>query len=716
MTISVLTAAFVLLGLGGMFWAVQSGPLFGPTPTPTATRQANVTATPDFGATRVAQDFATQQAFQAARLGTPPATPTPNNAQPAEELTATPTPLTVLLPGLSVPMPVTPGPGQPAALLPTSPLAPPSLDPPTPPVMTSTVAPNNVGLPIIVGDSPLPTPTGQLVAVLPTPVAPPLDQPPPSDALPTSVPPLDPSPVPSPTPVPPVAALPTDTPPATLTPPPSEPPTATPTPEAPTVTPPPTPTTALFQVSSLRGVFADQGATRIGPSSIYSFTTGSAPRGQEVRLLGRTPSGEWVYFCCLENSNEPAWTRQVYAPAEGNPREANMPDDFDANDVRRLPIQPALPSLPPLPQPVPIGPNDFTLPRVDPPATGRVPSLPTQPFTLKWKAQTGQALTSAPAVFGNSVLVASADGHLYSFDRNNGSQRWRVNLNAIVRQAPIVYEGEIFVAAENNTLYAFEDRGNGAAQIWSQTYDGGLGPAVTSFNIYSDTLFIAVASTASEAFHSMLMVDRDNGTILRTEGMSGPGMRYPAIGDQLVYIANGFVQGMDVFANEVIWKDELVNNITAGPVYSAPGVRDLAELYLVDGNNRIFCLDANNGSEIWNGSNDEPATSLAINADTLFVAGNGYLKAISRQDFSVRWRTAVAGQALGGPLVDGGRVLVLTQSGTVQLFDGTTGAPLAGSPISAAAAAGPAVSGALIFVPGTDGQLYALEGIPQAGQ
>ncbi len=318
------------------------------------------------------------------------------------------------------------------------------------------------------------------------------------------------------------------------------------------------------------------------------------------------------------------------------------------------------------------------------------------------------------------MLVASADGHLYSFDRNNGSQRWRVNLNTTVRQAPLVYQGEIFVAGDNSTLYAFEDRGNTAVQIWSTFYNpreaaAVYGVPITSYNIYSDTLFIAIKSATVEVDHFLLMVDRDNGAILGTQYMQGPGMRYPTIGDQLVYIANSTIEGMDVINREEIWADSNVNNITAGPVYGSPGVLDLAELYVVDGSNRIICLDANNGTEIWNRANDEPATSLALNDTTLFVAGNGYLKAVSRQDYSILWRVPVAGQVLGGPLVDSGRVLVVTQSGTVQLFDAQTGAQLAGLPISAAAAAGPAVSGALIFVPGTDGQLYALEGIPQAG-
>src|SRR5215213_9849005 len=63
-TISLLVAAFMLLGLGGMLWLVQSRVAFGPTPTPTPTRGVPFTATPDYLSTRVAEDFLTQQAYQ----------------------------------------------------------------------------------------------------------------------------------------------------------------------------------------------------------------------------------------------------------------------------------------------------------------------------------------------------------------------------------------------------------------------------------------------------------------------------------------------------------------------------------------------------------------------------------------------------------------------------------------------------------------------------
>ena len=237
-TISILVAAFVLLGLGGMLWAVERRLVFGPTPTPTATRPIAATPTPDFGATRVAEDFATQQAYQAALLGTRVVTPAPTDTLPAEPVTVEPvageptaTPNLVLLPGLSVPgTPTVPGaesaenPGGPE-----SPLAVPGEGGATSPLPTPGVPTSSVVLPIIVGESPLATPTGQQVAVLPTTPAP--------AATPTPLP-LTPTPTST---LPPVQEPPT--------------PTATLPPSGPV---PPTPTPPIYQVSSLRAVVAEE--------------------------------------------------------------------------------------------------------------------------------------------------------------------------------------------------------------------------------------------------------------------------------------------------------------------------------------------------------------------------------------------------------------------------------------------------------------------------
>jgi outer membrane protein assembly factor BamB len=308
---------------------------------------------------------------------------------------------------------------------------------------------------------------------------------------------------------------------------------------------------------------------------------------------------------------------------------------------------------------------------------------------------------------GSIVIVGSNDNHLYGFERSTGSQRWRLHLgqNNNVVLAPMIYDNEIFFADQNRTLRALNNQ-NPPGTLWQIALPQ---PALTSLNNYSDTIYIAVGEGVN---HSLLALDRDNGAVRWSkDDLTGPGLRYPVIGDQLLYAADGTIRAYDVINGELVWENTAVQNIMVAPVYGSPGLNSLAELYLFTNDNRIFALDANTGVELWNIDNGEVATSLALNENTLFVAGNDYVKAISRQDRSQRWRSAIGGgPVMGGPLVDANRVLVVTQAGTIHLFNNQDGSAIAVPSIASFAGGAPAVSGAYIFVPGTDGFLYELLG------
>jgi outer membrane protein assembly factor BamB len=129
---------------------------------------------------------------------------------------------------------------------------------------------------------------------------------------------------------------------------------------------------------------------------------------------------------------------------------------------------------------------------------------------------------------------------------------------------------------------------------------------------------------------------------------------------------------------------------------------------VVTDRNRVYSLDANTGAELWSIDNGEPGSALAMNATTLFVAGSGYIRAYARLDGVFLWRTALPGPLIGGPLVDQSSGFVLTQSGTLQLFNVTSGSIIGSANIPSGAGGAPAVSSPWIYIPLQDGQPYGL--------
>ena len=653
LTISILVAFFVLIGLSWLWFAAQSGLLLASTPTPTATPLAATrTPTPDVRATNVAADMLTQIAFAGTALAQLTAQIAPVAAPDATQpLAPGATQQLVQLPLVSAAEPPTPAPGQ----QPDSPLAP---------------------------DSPL-SPDAALTATAL--YFPNINQPNPEP------------PTATPTPFAPLPEPPTNTPMVVA------PPTDTPTPFAP---PTPTPTIAFIQVAELSALTRGNANTTVyvGPSTFYTPTTNLLPPSVQVRLRGRTPSGDWLFACCL-SENQVFWVRPAYVTITGNPTPVGFPSDanigspqWDPNNPKWLPIVQIDPVLTPRPQASAVPPGDFPLPRYDRANTGRVPMLPQSQLMNGWGggALASQPFRSAVAVSGANVLAISQDNQLYSHNRDSSSQRWRYDLGGSGDLMPTVNDGLIYAPFGGSRLRVVQDAGNSANFVADVQLPGNATTAATFFN---DVVFIGIGEGDGARLMAM---KRDNYQDQRFFEDPQARILQPAIGGETIYVAGGRLWAVD--ANfwqgvEVIWQSPVVNDVTTPPVYAYPGVLRTAELYVADASTNVYALDANTGAEVWRHTVGVQVNALAVNDANLFAAGNGLLRAISRQTGQPVWTAQTGGALSGGPFVTGARVLVVTQSGAVIVYDAATGNVVAVSSLPGALNAAPALSQEWLFAP-----------------
>jgi len=648
LTISLLVGLILLLGVAGMLWLTQGRPLFVPTPTPTATGAPFATATPDFRATRVMEDMLTQVAYSATVIQRQT---TSGTLEPLI-VPATNTPASIFAPDVRG--------GETPTAVAASPL-----DNSTAIALAPTANSNTIyGVPVY-ADSPLPTP----VPVVP----------------PTAT--LEP---PTPTAVVEITVAPT--------------PTFTPLPPTQTPIPTPTPTVYLVSVLNARVVRPEGVVLRLGPSNVYR-EAGTLGVNTQVNLLGRDATGEWVYVCCL--GNDPRWARQAYVPPVDNALATAAPTSINPNDVRWLPVQPLASDITPLLTPTPIPANDYPTVRHDPSNRARIPRIPRLPLDNAWPSLglAGGAFTSPVVVAGESVLAASADGHLYSFGRTAGNQRWRFLVGRPMRFAPVVQDTLIYLVDDDGRIMALQDLGDQATIIWQNTLPK---PPSSGFTMAGGKLYV---STMSGTEHQVLAVNRSNGGIEGAKfNTTGNYLHLPAVGNQLLYVSDGSLWALDLENFELVWTRPEIQNVTTVPVYSADGVVAFAEVYVADSVGRIYSLDANTGVQLWRYDGTEPITALALNENTIFASGNGYVRAITRnKDHKELWRTNVNGAVLGGPLVDSEVVLVVTATGDIQYLDAITGVLTNAPPLVATSlGGGAAVSGNYLFLAGTNSNLYAL--------
>ncbi|MCS6826282.1 MAG: hypothetical protein NZ553_06695, partial [Caldilinea sp.] len=446
LTISILVAFFLLIGLSWMVFALQNGivALVTPTPTPTP-RAATFTPTPDVRATLVAEDMLTQVAFAATAIMLLTQTPSGSVAPPA------------------------------------SPLFPEAGQPPAPEVQATQV----IQLPLVAIGEPQPVsplPPAQLPAEAEFPgqalTATAIFMPGVSfgEATPTPLPSF-PEQLFSPTPE---FLSPTDT----------------PTPFVAASTPTPTPFISVQSLTAITRAGADT-VVYVGPSSFYTRTESVLPPNTQIQLRGRTSAGDWLFGCCINNA-QGFWVRPAYVNIVNNPVPPTFPQgvdlnspQWDVNNPKWLPIIPADGSLIPRPQPTapPLG--DFPLARYDRGNTGRLPMLPGASPVNAWGLQmhAGAAFRSPVAVMGPNVIAGNDDGQLYSLNRDVGSQRWRFSLGGVGTLAPAINDGLIYFPYAGNRMIVLQDGGTFANPT---AYPELPGTITTSPTFLNDVVFLGV--------------------------------------------------------------------------------------------------------------------------------------------------------------------------------------------------------------------------------
>ncbi len=374
-------------------------------------------------------------------------------------------------------------------------------------------------------------------------------------------------------------------------------------------------------------------AVRNGPSLAYTQTATIGPNTR-IQLRGRTPPGDWVYGCCV-NNQELFWIRQAFVTITDNPLPPGVPEDANPNDPRYLPIQTQDASLPVRPIPTGIPPSDFPLARYDVRNTGRVPSLPQPPFAPKWTnaGQAGGDFSSPAAIRGNTLIAGSRDSQLYGLYTEAGNQLWRYDLQGVVQFTPAIQDGLIYVTYNGNRAAALQEQGT---LYWQSDLPANT---TTAFQIWLDTLFVGAGDGADAR---LIALRRDNPGERREFTTPVSRVQLPAVGQETIFVGADRLWALDsnfflLNEPEVVWTSNDVTNITVPPVYSYPGVVRLAELYVADAGNNVHALDANTGARFWTQPMGAAITSLALNDNSLFVVGSGYVRALSRTDGQTLW-------------------------------------------------------------------------------
>ena len=242
---------------------------------------------------------------------------------------------------------------------------------------------------------------------------------------------------------------------------------------------------------------------------------------------------------------------------------------------------------------------------------------------LAWGRESGDVYVSSPTLAGNSFIVGSGDGNVYSLDAATGDIRWQFRTNGRVRSTPAVSGGVVYAGSFDGSVYAIDL--TSGKQHWRFDTEGRqLESAKFGYDRRS------IQSSPSIADGVVYVGSRD-GHLYAIDATTGKArwsyahdatswsIASPAVRDGVVYDASSdalFVHALDRSSGKELWRTN-----TKGPVWSSASVAGNF-LFVGDGGGLVHALDARSGAERWTFQTRGNVQSSAAVADGVLYIGS----------------------------------------------------------------------------------------------
>ncbi len=294
--------------------------------------------------------------------------------------------------------------------------------------------------------------------------------------------------------------------------------------------------------------------------------------------------------------------------------------------------------------------------------------------------RSGDASTGGLAADGGTLFVTTGFGRVVALDPASGRVLWEQRVEAALAGAPMVADGVVFVTTRNAVGWAMDSRtGRVLWQVLGAPSESGLvgGPSPA---LAGNFVVFPFASG------QLVSVDRRNGEPAWIANISGtrPERAFSVIrdvtGDPVVVNGrvyagthSGRTSAFNATTGEMLWTAE---EGAMSPVWVAGG-----SVFLVSDENRLVRLDANTGEIVWR-----------VNLPFF------------TEDKQTRRKSTYAHY---GPVLAGGRLVVLSSDAVIRNYDPASGALISVDQLPSGAARNPVVAGGILYVVTEDGQLHA---------
>jgi outer membrane protein assembly factor BamB len=333
-------------------------------------------------------------------------------------------------------------------------------------------------------------------------------------------------------------------------------------------------------------------------------------------------------------------------------------------------------------------------------------------------------LTAMPIVADSTVFALDGKGDLSAFDLGNGKRKWRVTTvpkgeeDSGAVGGGIAYSSGRLYATSGYKYLAALNPADGAV-IWKAPLPA---PARAAPTVMEDKVYVVTLD------NHLLVFGAENGQpqwnyagVSETTNLLGSAS--PAADQSLIVLplSSGEIVGLRPENGQVVWEDNLSSVRRTGSLASISDIKglpviDQGVVYAASFSGRMVALDQVTGQRLWQREIGSAETPWAA-GDTVFVmSSEQQLVALTRSGGEIRWVTALPRYEKddrekpviwSGPVLAGGRLLLVSTSEKIAEIDPQDGKILKQSDLGGSADLPPLVAENTLIVLTKDGEIRA---------
>ncbi|MFD2368141.1 outer membrane protein assembly factor BamB [Pseudoduganella sp. GCM10020061] len=284
-----------------------------------------------------------------------------------------------------------------------------------------------------------------------------------------------------------------------------------------------------------------------------------------------------------------------------------------------------------------------------------------------WRVDAGVPLTAGVGTDGNVLVVGGAKGAVLAFDMN-GKELWKAQASSEVLSTPAVGKGVVVVRSVDNRIVgldALTGQQKWTVQRPSPPLSLRLAPGML---VVGDDVVVAqpggkmlrmVLATGAPRWEISVGESRGATELERMIDMGGAPVL--AGGDVCAVAYQGRIGCFEVDAATIRWTKEFSSDVGVAV--------DERFVFAVDDKGAVHTFNRENGASAW--KNDKlafrhPSTPVSYGRAVAVGDYQGYVHFMSREDGNFLARAATDGSAITGtPVVAGDKLIFQTQAGTV---------------------------------------------------